>query len=150
MRNGVLLLSLFAAAMCPGCGGVTTPSSILPSSPLHGGILIPLPENQGFVELLNDKRERRGRVFLTTVVAYLLQPDQKTALAHKPTQVSVKLDTASGRKTLLLVAEPNPGDSLGEVRFTSELGPFELDQRGGEITLAINGKTLTSPFRGPR
>jgi hypothetical protein len=150
MRNGVHLLSFLALAMGPGCGTVTTPSSILPSSPLHGGILIPLPESQGYVELLNDKRERRGNVFLTTVVAYLLQPDQKTALAQKPTQVSVKLDTPTGSKTIPLVAESKPGDPLGAARFASELGPFELDQRGGEVTLAIDGKTLTTPFRGPR
>jgi len=150
MRNGVQLLSFFALVMSPGCDAVTPTSSILPSSPLHGGILIPLPENQGYIELLNEKREKRGNVFLTTVVAYLLQPDQKTALAQKPTQFSVKLDTASGPKMIPLVPEPNPGDPFGNARFASELGPFELNQRGGDVTLAIDGKTLTTPFRGPR
>lgn len=149
MRRAVLT-ALLAAVSSMGCGGRVVPSPIPPASALHGGILVPLPENTGFVELLNEKRERRSGTIQTTIVAYVLQPDQKTALAQKPAQVSVKLDTPGGPKTIPLVPEPAPGDPLAGARLASELGPYELNLRGGEITLVVEGKTLTAPFRGPR
>jgi hypothetical protein len=149
MRTAVLP-SLLAAITCAGGGGGVVPSSIPPASALHGGIHVALPENVGFVELLNDKRERRYGTIQTNIVAYLLQPDQKTALPQKPTQFDVKLDTGSGPKAIPLVAQPGAGDPLGGARFASELGPYELNLRGGEVTVAIDGKTLTAPFRGPR
>ena len=145
-----VVLSSLLAATCTGCGGQVVPSAIPPTSPLHGGILVPLPDNQGYVELLNDKREKRYGAFETTIVAYLLQPDKKTALSLKSTNVSVKLDTSGGQKTVMLLAKPDQGDSVGSARFASEFGPFELNQRGGDVVVAIDGKTLTMPFRGPR
>ena len=149
MRTAVLL-SFLAVTAFTGCGGGVVPSPIPPASPLHGGILVPLPDKQGYVELLNDKRQRKYGASETTIVAYLLGPDQKTALGQKPTNVSVKLDTPSGQQTISLLAKPDQGDSVGSARFASEFGPFDLNQRGGEVTVAIDGKTLTTPFRGPR
>jgi hypothetical protein len=133
-----------------GCGGQVIPSPIPPTSPLHGGILVPLPEKLGYVELLNDSRQKRYNATETNILAYLLGPDQKTALVQKPTSVSVQLDTPSGRQTVPMLPNPDPGDPAGSARFGSEFGLFELNQRGGEITVAIDGKTLTVPFRGPR
>jgi hypothetical protein len=125
--------------------------SLVPAgSPLHGGILIPLPENQGYVELLNDKRERRSGAVQTNIVAYLLQSDQKTALAAKPSKVSVKLDTPRGPATIDLAPKPSQADPTAGPPYVSEFGPYELNQRGGEVIVAIDGKTLTAPFRGPR
>jgi hypothetical protein len=149
MRHALLFLSLVPAGICPGCGGPHT-STLPPSSPLHGGILITLPEGQGYVELLNDKRERKGYAFQTDIVAFLLQPDQKTALSGKPSRVSVKLDTPRGPATIDLAPKPDPADPAASAKYASELGPYELNQRGGEVTVAIDGKTLTAPFRGPR
>jgi hypothetical protein len=150
MRHALLFPSLLAAGMCSGCGPGVKTSALPGSSPLHGGILIPLPEDQGYVELLNDKRERRAGYFQTNLVAYLLQPDQKTALAVKPSKVSVKLDTPRGPATIDLVPKPSQADPMAGAPYVSEFGPYELNQRGGEVIVAIDGKTLTAPFRGPR
>src|SRR4051794_140419 len=102
MRNEALLLALLATVTHGGCGGGSVPPAVPPSSPLHGGILVPLPENQGYVELLNDKREKKGKAFLTTIVAYPLQADQRTAFPRTPTSVSVTMDTPKGKKTIPL------------------------------------------------
>jgi hypothetical protein len=150
MRSPLPYLTLITAGVCAGCGGGTVPSTIPATSPLHGGILVPLPQEQGYVELLNDKHERRSGAFQTNIVAYLLQPDQKTALPAKASKVSVKLDTPRGQATVDLVPKPSQADATAGAPYVSELGPYELNQRGGEVTVAIDGKTLTAPFRGPR
>jgi hypothetical protein len=64
--------------------------------------------------------------------------------------VTLKLGPPSEAKTLTLRPDPVPSDPAGAARFVSELGPFLLDQSGGEIQVVLDGKTLTAPFRGPR
>jgi hypothetical protein len=150
MRTELLFLSLLTAGICSGCGPSAAPSALPPSSPLHGGILIALPEDQGYVELLNERRERKGRSFVTTIVAYLLQPDQKSALTGQVKAVGVKLGAPPAMQTVALHPNPERSDPLGSVRFVSALGPFQLEQSGGEIEVVLDGKTLTAPFRGPR
>jgi hypothetical protein len=150
MRAEFLLLSLVTAVFCTGCGVSPHPSPVPSSSPLHGGILIPLPEEQGYVELLNDKRERKGNAYLTTIVAYLLQPDQKSSVTEQAKSVTVKLGAPPEAKTIAMRHDPDRSDPSGTARFVSELGLFQLNQSGGEIQVVLNGKTLTAPFRGPR
>jgi hypothetical protein len=150
MRIGFLFLSVVAAGMCSGCGVEPHASPIPPSSPLHGGILIPLPEAQGYVELLNDNRVKRGNAYLTTVVAYLLQADQKSAVTQQAGSVTVKLGVPPEVKTIKMRHNPDRSDPSGTARFVSELGLFQLNQSGGEIQVVLDGKTLTAPFRGPR
>ena len=41
-------------------------------------------------------------------------------------------------------------DPVGSARFASDPGPYELNQIGGEVAVAVGGKTLTGSFRGPR
>jgi hypothetical protein len=150
MRNGVLLLAFLATVAHAGCGGGSVTSTHAEVSNLHGGILVPLPEKQGYVELLNDRRQQQGRAFLTNIVAYLLQDDQKTPIAQLPSSMSVTIDTTKGRKTIPLQPKPNPDDAVGSARFVSDFGPFELSNIGGEVAVAVAGKTLTATFRGPR
>jgi hypothetical protein len=151
MRHVVLLFSSFAVGTFTGCGaGEANPSPLAETSNLHGGILIPLPEDQGFVELLNDRYEKKRAAYLTTIVAYVLQPDKKTAFPKPPTSVSVTLLTSKGKKTIPLLLTPRPSDPVGSVRFVSDLGPYELNQIGGDIAVEVDGKRLTATFRGPR
>jgi hypothetical protein len=157
MRNGHLmlmvmrLLPLWLVGFGGGCGGGGPSVSRVPdSSSLHGGILIALPENQGFVELLNDRRERRGNEFQTRIVAYLLQADQKTAATQPAKSLTVKLGAPPAEKAVVMPLEPDRADPVGGARYVSGLGPFQLEQSGGEIRLDLGGKTLAVPFRGPR
>jgi hypothetical protein len=141
---------LLAVVLYAGCGGGSLPPPIPPTSALHGGILVPLPEDRGYVELVNGQRTSRSRTVITTIVAYLMQSDQKTALTSTPSSVSVKLLTPKGQKEVPLKHTPEPGDPAGTARFVSEPGPLELNGAGGEITVVLDGKTLIVPFRGPR
>ena len=150
MQDRLLLLSLATAGMCLGCGNHPAPSPVFAASPLHGGILIPLPEDQGYVELLNDKSVPRGRVAHTTIVAYVLQPDQKSPVAQQVQSVIVKLGAPPDAQMVALHPDPDRSDPVGRARFVSDLGRYLLNQSGGEVQVMLGGKTLTVPFRGPR
>jgi len=136
-----------------GCGqGAAVDSPVPATSENHGGILIPLTDNQAYLELVNGDRLKKGRTpqTQTTLVAYLLQPDQKTPSAEVPTSVEVKIGTPKGEEVVALTAAPDSADPMGSSRFVSKPGLFELNQTGGEVTVQVGGKTLSGKFRGPR
>jgi hypothetical protein len=151
MRTRSSLLSLIIAGALIGCGRpVVVESSAPATSELHGGVLVPLTDKQAYVELLNGDRQKRGKVFETTLVTYLLQPDLKTPFGETPTSVEVKIGTPKGDQVVALKAAPESADPLGSTRFVSAPGPYELNQVGGEVTVKVGGKTLSGTFRGPR
>jgi hypothetical protein len=151
MRTISSWLSAIAAAALVGCGGpAVVESTVPPPAEQHGGILVPLADDQAYVELLNGQREMKGRVAETTLVAYVLQPDRKTPFAETPTSVEIKIGTPKGEEVVPLKAAPDPSDPLGNARFLSKTGPYELNQNGGEVTVQVGGKTLSGKFRGPR
>ncbi len=143
-----LLVSLAAVLVATGCGtnflGGPTVAPVSEASELHGGILVPLSEDQGYVELLNGERQRRSSK--TTIVAYLLQNDRKTPATQKPTDFIVKL----GGDPVPLHPAQDAHDPAGSVRFVSGIGAYELNQQGGEVTVTLDGKTSSGTFRGPR
>lgn len=150
MRTIASLISVLAAGALIGCGAAPVESSVPAPSEHHGGILVPLTDKQAYVELLNGKREMKGNVAETTIVAYLLQSDMKTPLSETPTSVEIKIGTPRGEQVIALKASPDSTDPLGSARFVSPSGPFELNQVGGEVTMQVAGKTLSGTFRGPR
>ena len=150
MRRIVSVLYLITAGTLIGCGPVNVESPVPATSEHHGGILIPLTDNQAFLELLNGKREKKGKAFQTNLIAYLLQPDQETPFSETPTSVEVKMGTPKGEEVIALKAAADSADPLGSARFVSTSGPFELNQAGGEVTVQVGGKTLSGTFRGPR
>ena len=150
MKNSTPLLALLACASLSGCGMKPVESTAPAPGTVYGGILVPLTNDRCYVELLNDKRERKGKVFQTTIVAYLLQADRKTPLAEEPASVQVKIDTPKGPMTVPLQPAPGSGEPAGTRRFASPLGPIELNQTGGEVAVLVGGETLTGTFRGPR
>jgi hypothetical protein len=144
-----LLSVFFLVTLLPSCGPGSAESP--PSAgDLHGGVLVPLTDNQGYAELLNDKRETKARELRMDLVAYLLGPDKKTAMAETPSSVEVKIRTTKGEKAVKLRPSPAPSDPAGGCRFVSEVGPYELTQTAGEVTVVVGGRTLSGTFRGPR
>jgi hypothetical protein len=151
MRAILFAMSVSAAWIVIGCGQDAAVDSPFPTTSVnHGGILIPLTDNQAYVELLNGDRLKKGTSYQTTLVAYLLQADQKTASTEVPTSVEVKIGTPKGDQVVALKAAPDSVDSLGNTRFVSQPGPFELRENGGEVTVQVGGKTLSGKFRAPR
>jgi hypothetical protein len=151
MRTILSAMSLIAAGTLIGCSQPVVVESAVPATgEHHGGILIPLTDNQAYVELLNGDRRKNGKEYETTLVAYLLQPDQKAAFSETPTSVEIKIGTPKGDQLVQLKAAPDSADPLGSSRFVSPPGLFELNQTGGEVTVHVAGKTLTAKFRGPR
>lgn len=151
MRTILSVMSAITAGTLIGCGQTVVVESPIPAtSENHGGILIPLTDNQAYVELVNGDRLKKGKTYETTLMAYLLQPDQKTPSSETPTSVEVKIGTPKGDQRVALQAAPDSADPLGSSRFVSKPGPFELNQTGGEVTVQVGGKTLSGKFRGPR
>jgi hypothetical protein len=150
MRTTLSAMSLIALRTLIGCGANVMESPVPATSEHHGGILIPLTDKQAYVELLNGKREKNGKGYETTLVAYLLQSDQETPFAETPTSVQISIGTPSGEQLVALKAAPDSTDPLGSARFVSISGPFELNQVGGEVTVQVGSKTLSGTFRGPR
>jgi hypothetical protein len=151
MIRRIAMISLVAAGAFTGCGGPgALESKVAATSEHHGGILIPLTDNQAYLELLNGKREKKGKAYETNLVAYLLQSDQKTAFAETPSSVLVKLGTATGKQEIELKPAAEASDPVGSTRFVSAFGPFELTQSGGDVVVQVGGKTLSGTFRGPR
>lgn len=151
MRTILSAMSLIIAGTLIGCGQPVVVESAVPATgEHHGGILIPLTDNQAYVELLNGDRQKKGKGYETTLVAYLLQPDQKTPFSETPTSVEIKIGTPKGDQVVPLKAARDSADPLGSSRFVSAPGPFELNQTGGEVTVQVGGKTLSAKFRGPR
>jgi hypothetical protein len=149
MHRLLLLVGCFAGGVFSGCGPAT---AVAPPSAgdLHGGVLVPLTDSQGYVELLNDKREVKAKQLQMDLVAYVLESDRKTAMAEAPTSVEVKIQTSKGEKAVKLQPSPDASDPVGSRRYTSGIGPYELTQTAGEVTVGVGGKTLTGTFRGPR
>jgi hypothetical protein len=141
-------MTLIAAGALIGCGDSGGGGTKIGQS--HGGIMVPLADNEAYVELLNGNPEKGVKDPGTPIVAYVLQPDMKTPLAEAPTSVEVKIGTPKGDQVVPLKAAPDSGDPAGSTRFLSEPGPFVLNQIGGEVTVQVGGKSLTGKFRGPR
>jgi hypothetical protein len=151
MRTILSVAGLMVVGAILGCGqGSPVASAVPETSEHHGGVLVPLTDKEAYVELVNGDRKKKGNTYDTTIVAYLLQPDLKTALAETPTSVQVKIGTAKGDQVVALKAAPDSTDPVGSSRFVSEPGPFDLHQTGGEVTVQVGGKSLSGPFRGPR
>jgi hypothetical protein len=150
MRTPSSLMALVAAGALAGCGPTAVESTVPATGENHGGVLIPLTDNQAYLELLNGKRQKKGKTYEANLEAYLLQPDRKSAFDRPPTSVEVRIGTPSGEKTVALKAEPVTTDPLGSTRFVSDFGPYELNQGGGDVTVKLGDKALTGTFRGPR
>jgi hypothetical protein len=150
MRIILSAMSLVLAGALFGCSEAVVETTVPATSEHHGGILIPLTDKQAYVELLNGKREKNGKDYETTLVAYLLASDHETPFTETATSVEIKIGTPKGDQVVALKPAPDSADPLGKSRFVSSPGPYELNQAGGEVTVQAGGNTLSGTFRGPR
>jgi hypothetical protein len=122
--------------------------------------MIRLPEDKGFVEIVNEPEvSDRRNAPPTSIVAYYLQADGKSPLSPAPSDVSFTIDTGGGRETrgkqgpgpaVPLNAEPKADDPAGAGRFASKPGPYVLDGIRGTLTAKVSGKETSISFAAGR
>ena len=124
----------------------------------HNGLMIPLPQNEGFAEILNQEAtsagsRQRGRL-PRMIVVYFLGADKKSALSTAPTAVSVKfLGETAGTEGPAISLSPaaDPKDPAGAMRFTSAAGDYDLARRRAKLTAdLVGGQKLDEGFVGMR
>jgi hypothetical protein len=144
---------ILAAVVClDGCGSPQLSSQVTKGA--HDGTSFRLPDEKGLVEIVNEPTvtDRRNPQ-PTSIVAYFLQADGKSALNPGPTEVSFTIDPdarsrqrekpAASPTTLLLTAEPKADDAGGASRFASKTGPFDLSSLRGTLKAKINGQDVS-------
>src|SRR5271157_1423421 len=132
MPKSFLAILLAAAGLTVGCGSPELSSQVFKGT--HGGTTFRLPDEKGFVELVNEPVVTdRHNPQPTSIVAYFYQANGKTAMSPSPTDVSFQIDpdarsrqrgkATAGSSTLPLSAEPKADDPAGISRFEPRLAP---------------------------
>ena len=159
MPKSFLAILLAAAGLTAGCGSPEPSSQVLKGT--HSGTFIRLPDDKGFVELVNEPAviDRRNPQ-PTSIVAYFFQADGKSAMSPSPTDVSFQIDpdarskqrgqATGGASTLPLSAEPKADDPAVTSRFASKTGPYYLAGVRGTLKAKINGQDVSTAFMGSR
>ena len=115
MRTILSVMSLVLAGTLFGCSTVVVETTVPATSEHHGGILIPLTDKQAYVELVNGNREKKGKEYQTTLVAYLLESDHETPFTETATSVEIKIGTPKGDQVVALKPCARFGRSAGEI-----------------------------------
>jgi hypothetical protein len=146
--------------LLPGCDTPARPVAVSAVSPPHHGTLIPLPDDRGLVELVNEPEvSDRQKPEPTAIVAYFLQIDGKASLAPAPDDVSFTIATAAARgvntrresgERIPLSAQLKSDDPLGAARFASKLGQYALSGIRGTLSARISGQEISTTFGGSR
>jgi len=159
MPKSFLAILLAAAGLTAGCGSPALSSLVFTGT--HGGTTFRLPDEKGFVELVNEPvvTDRRNPQ-PTSIVAYFFQADGKSAMSPSSTDVSFEITpdarsrqrdrSAAGSSTLHLSAEPKADDPAGASRFASKTGPYALAAIRGALKAKINGQEVSTAFMGSR
>ncbi len=161
MPKSCLAILAATVGLLAGCGSSDLSSSSPVVKGTHSGTAIRLPDEKGFVELVNeppvvDRRNPQA----TSIVAYFLKADGKSAMSPTPTDVSFQIDPDARSKqrgkatgnssTVGLSAEPKADDPTSASRFTSKTGPYDLAGIRGTLKAKINGEDISAPFMGAR
>ena len=161
MQKSVFAILLATAGVLIGCDGPELTSNSAVVRGIHSGTAIHLASDKGFVELVNEPPvDDRRNPQPTSIVAYFLQPDGKSAMSPSPTDVSFHIDpdarsrqrgkTAASSTMVALSAEPKSDDPAGASRFASKTGPYDLTGIRGTLKAKINGEEVSATFTGPR
>src|SRR5262249_26153131 len=98
MQIRLCALCVGLAMMLPGCDSPAHPVAVSAVSPPHHGTLIPLPDDRGLIELVNEPEvSDRRKPEPTAIVAYFLQIDGKGPLVPAPDDVSFTIATGAAR-----------------------------------------------------
>jgi hypothetical protein len=161
MRFGIGIAISAMTALIAGCsdGSPRTSEQTVLNGPHHGTTL-QLPEQKGFVELVNEPQPKdRRNTEPTSLVAYFLKSDARTPLDPVPTDVSFAVDSGGGRGTrgsrsageaIALTAEPKSDDPAGAGRFASKPGPYQLSNLRGTLSAKIEGQAVSVMVAGGR
>jgi hypothetical protein len=160
MRIGIRAATLALVGLLFGCDSSTPRGNVVTAIAPHHGTMIPLPENRGFVELINEPEvSDRRNPQPTSIVAYYLQADGKSPLNPAPTDVSFAIDPGVARgargkqgsaQSVPLIAEPKSDDPAGAGRFASKPGPYDLTDMRGTLSAKIGGQEISIPFAEAR
>ena len=139
MRLKCAMMAATLISWLAGCGGSTStpiPASVTAS---HGGLLLALPKQKGFVEIVVEPEKTsksQGRL-----VAYFVSSDGSTVLEPAPTDVSFKSDDG---KTTALVADAKPDPSSKAARYASVPGAFAPGRAlAGDLSANLGGEVAS-------
>jgi hypothetical protein len=161
IRNGVILSTLAIIALGCGDGAPPVEKQAVINGP-HNGTTLQLPDQKGFVEMVNEPEPNdRRKNEPTALVAYFLKIDGKTPLEPAPTDVTFAIDASAGggrggrgqqatAKSVPLTAQPKADDPSGACRFASEPGPYLLDGIRGTLSAKVDDQATSLGFAGAR
>ncbi len=154
MRH-VIFSTLLLGGVCflSGCGESPVPET--PENPAHGigphgGTAYRLPDETGYVELINEPEVDLRSETPTALVAYFLQTDVETPLSPSPSDVKLELEAGQLTRTIALEPSPGTGDPAGSTRFASEPGPYNLADIRGNLTGQLGGQPFEVTIEGRR
>ncbi len=154
MTIGSRRLSSFALLLAlAGCGGEAAPPPGYSSEAVgpHGGILVPLPGDKGFGEVVSKPLPKPRPKADAVLAVYFLAPDKAAALTPAPSDASLKMKMPDGDSLdVALKPQPDAKDPVGASLFTSEPGLYAMDQMFGDLTVTVDGAPATIPFEKHR
>jgi len=152
MRIGFGAALIVMVGLSFGCNsGPSTPPQVMVGP--HRGTTIRLPDEKGFVELINEPEvSGRGSREPTAIVAYFLKSDGSSTMEPAPSDVMLVLAGAGkkGSETIPLSAEPKSDDPAGGSRFASKPGSHHLASLRGKLNAKIDGQEVSLPVSGSR
>lgn len=138
MRTHARFALLAVLMVTAGCGQSYSPPKVPPrilQGP-HGETAYRLPEDKGYVELLNEPAVDARAQTPTALVAYFLQEDGETPLATAPTDVRFEVEIDRQQQTLPMTAS----GEAGAARFETEEGPYNLAMIRGTLLGQLDGQ----------
>ncbi|MDG3006118.1 hypothetical protein [Paludisphaera mucosa] len=150
-RRHVLLVCALATI---GCGGTTAPPAayVADNVGAHGGLLVPLPKDRGFGEVLSKPLPKATAKADGVLAVYFLSPEKSAALTPPPSAAALKIKMPGQEAPLdvPLKLQADAKDPVGGSLFTSAPGLFSLDQLFGDLIVTVDGESVTIPFEKHR
>jgi hypothetical protein len=144
MFKPVNFLILSLAYAVAGCGG-SAPKELPVAKSAHGGTMVPLPNGQGFAEILVDSTQvgvSGGKAqFKPKIIAYFFESDGTSAMKSGATDVKIKIGTGENGRVVDLAAEPREAG-----KFASMAGEYP-EGFAGQLAANLNGEAVEVAVR---